>query len=265
MFSRLRHQTLGFRRFLSCSRVTRSGHNKWSKIKQKKGENDAQKGTLFGKASRDIVSAVKQGGSADPIKNILLAATLKWAKEQDIPKGNIEKALAKATQGKYKEGDRFTYEALAYSVGLIIECSTDNTNRTIHSLREILNKHKAHATPVKFMFQRKGRVSIELSEANMLEEVVDLALALGADDFDEVKSGNDVCMLKFTCPPDILASLTTRLSNRHNLKVMGSDLVYVPLEPIPDDYQERKSNLEGLVSDLAANEDVLHVWTSVDF
>lgn len=132
------------------------------------------------------------------------------------------------------------------------------------------------------MFQRKGRVSIELSEANMLEEVVDLALALGADDFDEVKSGNDVCMLKassateiksrrwqcqrqFTCPPDILASLTTRLSNRHNLKVMGSDLVYVPLEPIPDDYQERKSNLEGLVSDLAANEDVLHVWTSVDF
>jgi len=87
--------------------------------------------------------AVRSGGSADPGLNFQLAAVLKRAKEQDIPKFNIERALSKATSGSDRAGEFTTYEALAYnSVGLVIECLTDNANRTIHSIREVLTNHK---------------------------------------------------------------------------------------------------------------------------
>jgi len=98
-----------------------SGHNKWSKIKDKKGANDAQKSALYTRVNREIAIAVRTGGSVDPEKNIQLATTLKKAKEQGVPKDNIEKALANCVKSKDLTGERLVYEALAYkSVGLVM-------------------------------------------------------------------------------------------------------------------------------------------------
>ncbi|KAF8892629.1 transcriptional regulator-domain-containing protein [Infundibulicybe gibba] len=129
-------------RHLSNSVVAFSGHNKWSKIKQKKGVMDAQKGAIYGKANRDIVLAARTGGSADPVKNLALAAAIRWAKEQDVPKENIEKALAKATKGKDQGGEHLTYEALAFgSVGIIMSVHAliipANNDVPIHNIESV--------------------------------------------------------------------------------------------------------------------------------
>ncbi|KAG7452720.1 YebC-like protein [Guyanagaster necrorhizus] len=108
------------RRF-SASKVSLAGHNKWSKIKRKKGVNDASKSATISRAQRDILVAVRTGGSTDPEKNLTLAVTLRRLKELDVPKDNIERTLARASRGKDKGGDAITYEALAFgSVGVIM-------------------------------------------------------------------------------------------------------------------------------------------------
>ncbi|KAF9466399.1 YebC-like protein [Collybia nuda] len=249
-------------RSFSSSHVNLSGHNKWSKIKQKKGANDAQKGAIFGKANRDIIAAVRSGGSADPNKNLQLAAILKRAKEQDIPKENIEKALAKASQNKIISGEKFIYEAMFDSVGLIIECSTDNSNRTIHSLREILNAYSARAAPVKFMFQRKGRISIPLDtvkdDSIFLDKLVEVALEAGADDFDTIDDE-----LLFTCPTEKL-SLVEQSLIKNKANVAYSQLVYLPLELASGLSEETENNLQNLLDELDTNEDVYRVWHTLD-
>ncbi|KAJ3572492.1 hypothetical protein NP233_g3045 [Leucocoprinus birnbaumii] len=108
------------RRSFSTAQTVLAGHNKWSKIKEKKGVNDAQRGLLLSRVARDIAIAIRTGGSADPNLNSSLAAVIKKAKEQDVPKDNIERAIERA-QGKNKKGEVVTYEALSPdSVAIII-------------------------------------------------------------------------------------------------------------------------------------------------
>jgi len=152
---------------------------------------DAQKSAIYGKSSRDIVIAVRHGGSTDPEKNHALAAVLKRAKSLGVPKDNIETALRKAAGGKDKGNQNVTYEALAHgSVGVIIECLTDNTNRTLHNIRDILNTHNARFTPVGFMFQRKGCVRVGFHKMkdieSRVEALIETALEASAEDFEEL-------------------------------------------------------------------------------
>jgi len=91
---------------------------------------------------QEILIAARNGGSTDPVHNLQLAGALRRARDQGVPKENIEKALAKA-RGRDKGGESLTYEALmSNSVGIIIECVTDNPNRTFNNIREILTDHK---------------------------------------------------------------------------------------------------------------------------
>ncbi|KAF9036729.1 transcriptional regulator TACO1-like protein [Panaeolus papilionaceus] len=178
------------RRALSTSSTCFAGHNKWSKIKDKKGANDAQKSVLYARANHDISVAVRLGGSADPSKNMQLAAALKKAKEQGVPKENIEKALARATGAKDKVGDSVMYEALVDDVGIIVECATDNVNRTIHNIREILTLHNARMSSVKFMFEHKGCITVLLPEEEKdasayLDRLLEEALSWGIEDMVE--------------------------------------------------------------------------------
>ncbi|KAF8061496.1 transcriptional regulator TACO1-like protein [Lyophyllum atratum] len=260
------------RRSFSTCHVTFAGHNKWSKIKQKKGANDAQKGVVFGKAARDILMAARNGGSTDPAKNLQLAAVLKRAKEMDVPKENIEKALAKASHGKDQNAGTFIYEAMAFNtVGLIIECATDNNNRTIHNLREILNDYDAGAAPVKFMFQRMGYLSVyqvaklspESSQAEA-NELVEVALNNGAIDFDNtMDSTESASSFWFTCEPAMLQTLSSILQRfQPAWDIRDNEVRYIPLDN-PEPTSDIKSDLKTLVEELEGNEDVLRVWTSV--
>ncbi|KAI3610863.1 glucose-1-phosphate adenylyltransferase [Moniliophthora roreri] len=258
--------TLATQRYFSCSRSLLAGHNKWSKIKDRKGANDASRSAIFNKATLDILSAAKVGGSPDPEKNASLAAVIKRLKAQDVPKENIEKALVKASKAK-GTGETTTYEALACgSVGIIIECSTDNSNRTVKAMREILTPRGGHITPIGFMFQRNGVVKVVMDKSNQfdqrLEALVELALDNGSEDFETLSVGESQEEIEFSCEPSALAALTTALSESKNCHVVSSELVYRPFtaaELSPED----REKVNELIETLEANDDTVRVWTNL--
>ncbi|KAJ8514306.1 hypothetical protein ONZ45_g8143 [Pleurotus djamor] len=259
------HQTC---RSFSTSSLLLAGHNKWSKIKQKKGVMDARKGAIYGKANRDIVVAVRNGGSDDPEKNVALAAVLKRVKSQGVPKENIEAAVAKAMKSKDHGGQYLVYEALAFNtVGFIIECLTDNTNRTIHNIRGILDSHSARFAPVNYLFQREGciRVAVTPGESGSeLEGILDAALEAGASDFHEIQ-GSEANQVVFTCPTQELASVTDAVSNcQPSCELLSSELIYSPKEHDTAVDDETREKVSLLVGDLEEDDDTLRVWTSLD-
>ncbi|KIK06464.1 hypothetical protein K443DRAFT_89016 [Laccaria amethystina LaAM-08-1] len=267
-----------YKRLFSVCNPNLSGHNKWSKIKDRKGNNDLQKSLLYGNANRDILVAARAGGSADPSVNIQLSTILKKYKEQGVPKENIEKALARARRGKEKGGDSVMYEALAFnSVGLMIECLTDNPTRTIHKIRHTLTNHRhgttiplnlqgARLTPVQFMFQRRGLIELALNKSaeERIEQLIDLALTNGADDFDDIVDEDTGVLLKFSCSPLVFAQLSTAIASHTELwsEIRTSELTYVPLETV-EPSEDLKSQLNSLTEELEADEDTLRVWTTL--
>ena len=121
-----------------------SGHSKWSQIKRQKGIADAKKGQIFGKLGKIISMAAKQG--ADPATNLKLQTAIEQAKAANMPKENIERAIKRASE---KGGELFeiTVKALTkQGAGLIIEGITDNKNRTIGEIKNILAEHGAKMT-----------------------------------------------------------------------------------------------------------------------
>lgn len=137
-----------------------SGHSKWSTIKRKKGALDAKRSKIFSKLIKEITVAVKEGGGADPDGNPRLRMAIANAKGASMPKDNIERAINK---GKDKDAASFTeltYEGyLPNGIAVYIECTTDNTQRTVSNVRSIFNKSGGNLSTngsLSFMFDRKG-------------------------------------------------------------------------------------------------------------
>ena len=165
-----------------------SGHSKWATIKRKKGAADAKRGQLFSKLSRAIIVAAKEGG-ADPESNTTLANAIQKARDNSMPKDNIERAIQRGAGGA--EGD--AYESMVYEgyapggVAVITTILTDNRNRTASDLRHIFTKNGGSlGTPgsVAWQFDRKGLVLVE-REGVVEDELMELALAGGAEDISE--------------------------------------------------------------------------------
>ncbi|KAF9264888.1 YebC-like protein [Marasmius fiardii PR-910] len=263
-------RSLVIQRCFSLSRPTFAGHNKWSKIKDKKGANDASRSATYNKATLDIINAARIGGSAVPEKNPSLAVVLKRVKAQNVPKENIAKALAKANKAK-GSGETTVYEAIACnSVGIMIECSTDNTNRTVQTLREILTSRGARIAPVGFMFQRGGRVKVLLEKNQQfdeaLEKLVEIAVDNGSEDFETSTVDDNQeevgFSIQFTCEPTALSGLTTALTESKLCQVLASELAYKPVTnaELSDEEIER---VNELVEALEANDDTMRVWTNL--
>jgi len=274
MFSRvLRLQRVQPTRAFATSSSVLAGHNKWSKIKDKKGATDNQKSLLFNRASKDVIVAARIGGSADPGKNAQLAALLEKYKKAGVPKGNLDKALAKAGGGgKGGSGQSVTYEALGVAnTGFIVECLTDNPTRTIAQVREILTKHEAHITPVKFMFDRKGCVKAAIPNSlpdkdRVTEELIEEAFLVDAEDFDQqVDEDGGETIMKFFCPPEALAKVSGAIEKYSPaIQLHSSELIYHPNSEPELLKEEDAEQLQALKEVLEAEEDVLRVWTSAD-
>ncbi|KAF8201522.1 transcriptional regulator TACO1-like protein [Pholiota molesta] len=264
------------RRTFIPNNVVQSGHNKsnwqWSKIKDKKAAHDGQKSVLYARVNHEIAVAVKRGGSIDPEKNAQLAVVLKKAKEQGVPKDNIAKSLARCMKGQDRAGERFTYEALVGgSVGIIIECITDNVNRTIHNVREILATHGARMAPVNFMFNRLGCITVALDKSSdTFGGLMDIALENGATDYDEAHKLQrpEAAYFWFYCEPQDVAMLEDAITKHEETlgaKIESAEIAYVPVERSPDVDTELKEKVQELVQALEENDDTLRVWTSLDF
>ena len=154
-----------------------SGHNKWSTIKQKKGKNDAARAKVFTKIGRELIVAIRDGGSADPNVNSKLRDCIAKAKAANVPNDNIERIIKKAASSS--EGDNYesvTYEGYGPSgIAVIVEALTDNRNRTAGEVRHYFDKFGGNmGTPgcVGFMFSKKGVLVVEREDFDKDEDTV---------------------------------------------------------------------------------------------
>lgn len=178
-----------------------SGHSKWSTIKHKKGAADAKRGKIFTKLIKEITVAARMGGG-DPLSNPRLRTAIAAAKTQNMPKDNLERAIKKGTG----DMDGVNYEEILYEgygpggVAVLVECLTDNKNRTIADVRYIFNKAGGNIGTdgcVSWMFDKKGLITVDKSAADE-DTLMEVGLEAGAED---VKDEGD-CFEIITAPED---------------------------------------------------------------
>jgi len=239
-----------------------SGHNKWSKIKRKKGAADAKRSKMFSRVIKEITVAVKEGGNGDPDFNPRLRLAIANGKGVNMPKENIERAIKKALDSDSASLLQPTYEGYAPGgVAVFVECTTDNLKRTISSVRSIFNKRggsMATTGSVDFMFDRKGIFLIN-SEGKDVEELELALIDGGAEDMEEDIESNEI-------------SITVDFSDFGNMQKCLEDLNIEPLsatlERIPTtsktlSVSDAKSAL-NLIELLEEDDDVQNVFHNLE-
>ena len=167
-----------------------AGHSKWANIKHKKARVDAKRGKLFSRIAKELIVAVKLGGS-DPVTNTRLRLVLQKAKAANVPNDNIERNIKKATSTDQANFDDMTYEMYGHGgVGIICQAMTDNKNRMASDLRIATNKRGgtiAAQGAVAFQFENKGIIQIAKEDVDQ-EKLFEEVLEAGAEEFDEEES-----------------------------------------------------------------------------
>ncbi len=168
-----------------------SGHSKWSTIKRKKGALDAKRSKIFSKLIKEITVAVKEGGP-DPDGNPRLRMAIANAKGQSMPKDNIDRAINKGKDKNSASYTELTYEGyLPHGVAVYLECTTDNTQRTVSNIRAIFNKYGGSLSTngsLSFLFDRKGIFVVPKGDIDQDEFEMELIDA-GAEDLELDEDG----------------------------------------------------------------------------
>ncbi len=172
--------------------IPMSGHSKWNNIKHKKEKTDAQKAKIFTKIGKEMAIAIRAGGP-DPNVNSKLRELIAKAKANNVPNDNIDRVIKKASGA-----DAVTYEEVVYEgygpsgVAVIVECATDNRNRTASDVRHYFDKYGGNLGQigcVGYLFEDKGVIIILKEDGVDEDELMEAALEAGAADFvadDEV-------------------------------------------------------------------------------
>ena len=180
-----------------------SGHSKWSQIKRQKGANDAKRGALFTKLTREIITAARQGGG-DVEGNYRLRMAVDKARSNSMPADNIKRAIERATGAgaDAEQYEEITYEGFGPSnVAVIVATMTDNRNRTAGEIRSAFTKAGGSLTPVAWQFEQKGIISVPLN-GNDPDEVSLAAIDAGAEDVSPPDGG---ALVVTTQPTDLEA------------------------------------------------------------
>jgi YebC/PmpR family DNA-binding regulatory protein len=167
-----------------------SGHSKWSQIKRQKGANDAKRGALFTKLTREIITAARQGGG-DVDANYRLRMAVDTAKANSMPAENIKRAVERSTgtAADAEQYEEITYEGLGpANVAVIVSALTDNRNRTASEIRSAFAKAGGQLTPVAWQFEQKGLISVPLNGKDP-DEVTLAAIDAGAADVSSPDAG----------------------------------------------------------------------------
>ena len=237
-----------------------SGHSKWASIKHKKGALDAKRGKLFSKISREIIVAAKTGGG-DPDTNNRLRLAISKAREANMPADNIERAIKRGSGGL--EG--INYEETAFEgygpggVAILVQCLTDNKNRTSAEIRNILSKKDASlagAGSVSWLFEKKGLIIIDAKNTTE-EQLMDTVLDAGAED---IKNDGDAFSI-ITQPHDyenVRQALTVKKISPKSAEItmLAKNLMLV------DENSARK--VFDLVEALEENDYVQNVYSNMD-
>jgi YebC/PmpR family DNA-binding regulatory protein len=239
-----------------------AGHSKWANIKHRKQKQDKKRGKLFSKLSRKIAVAAREGGG-DPEMNADLSFAIDKAKDNDMPKDNIERAIKRGT-GELEGVDykQFTYEGYGPGgVALYLDIMSDNRNRTASEIRHILSEHGGNlgeAGCVAWMFERKGQIIIDLNSTDLDEEEVMMeAIEAGADDI-ETEDNVVTVYTKTKRFQDVKAGLKKKA-----FEFVESDLAMVPNTTIKLEKSDAKKMI-NLMEDLEDHDDIQEVYSNFD-
>ena len=244
-----------------------SGHSKWSTIKHKKAINDAKRANIFTKHAKLIEVAARGGG--DPEMNFTLRMAIDGARAVNMPKDNIERAIKRGT-GEAKDGvvlSEITYEGYGPGqISMLIQCVTDNKNRTLSDIKTILKKNKGKFVEgggVSWQFEQRGRIIVEDMDENKLEKLEMEIIESGAEDYE---LDDDVLMIytKATELNNVQKKIEEILrdDSDEELKIAEAKLIFDAKEKneISD---EELGDLENLLGLLEENDDVVDLWTSL--
>lgn len=238
-----------------------SGHSKWHNIQGRKNAQDAKRGKVFQKLSREIYMAAKSGGP-DPSGNPTLRMVMDKARVANMPKTNIERAIKKAEGNSDEHYDEITYEGYAPGgVAILVEALTDNKNRTASDVRVAFTRNGGSlgATgSVAYMFDRKGYIVIDRSTTDADEDQVLLdVMDAGGDDLETSDDAFEIYTdpKQFTAVRDALEKAGYKLAN--------AELTMIPQNttPVPADKEEQFAHLIDALED---NDDVSNVYTAAD-
>lgn len=237
-----------------------SGHSKWSTIKRQKGAADVKRGATFTKISNAITIAVKQGGGiGDPNQNPRLRLAVEMARSANMPKDNIERAIARATAKGAGELQEVTYEGFAPGgISVLVEAVTDNLNRTTPEVKSLFNRSGAvFAQPgaVGYQFQQTGEIDVA-RDGKTLEEIFMTAAELGASDIED--RGEEVGI--YTDVSNI-ARIRKGLEEA-GYAVVSSEISRKPISTISVS-GEQKDKIVNFLSNLEEMDDVQKVYSNI--
>lgn len=239
-----------------------SGHSKWHNIQKTKGAADAKRSQIFTKIAREMIVAVKQGGSGDPMNNSRLATVIAKAKAANMPNDNIKRTIDKAAGA----GSGDNYENVVYEgygpngVAIIVEALTDNRQRTAPEIRHLLDKYGKGlgATGcVSWSFDQKGVIVIEREDLDEDTVMMD-ALDCGADDMQAEEEVFEVLTM-----PETFGEVLTKLEEK------GYSFLEASVQMVPQNYVQLTDegdikNMEKLIDLVEENDDVQNLWHNWD-
>jgi YebC/PmpR family DNA-binding regulatory protein len=237
-----------------------SGHSKWSSIKHKKGAADAKRGKLFSKLSRAITVAAKEGGP-DPAANATLATAIQKAKDNSMPKDNIERAIQRGAGGG--EGESFetvTYEGYGPNgVAVFVEAMTDNRNRTAADVRNIFTRNNGklgESGSVAWIFERKGIIIVSAESVDE-DTLMTVAIEGGAEDVSQDEGSYEIV----TEPGDLMA--VRKALEDEGIGFESAELAMQPKNTVKLQESDAKKMLH-LMDALEDSDDVQEVHANFD-
>lgn len=236
-----------------------SGHSKWATIKRAKAKEDAKRGKVFTKVSKEISVAAREGG--DPAMNAKLRLLIEKAKEANMPHDNIARAIKRGT-GELGGGvlEAATYEGYGPAgIAVMVETLSDNKNRTVADIRHIFTKmggNLGENGSVNWMFARKGVITLEstgLTEDILIEKLLDYNI-------DEVSVKEETATV--TCDPHDLEAVKKEIKN-NGWKVTEAEVELVPKDLVSVTDPEQEEKVYKMLDALEENDDVQNVYANV--
>ncbi|MEO1958015.1 MAG: YebC/PmpR family DNA-binding transcriptional regulator [Nautiliaceae bacterium] len=232
-----------------------AGHNKWSKVKHIKAKEDAKKSKIFTKHVRAIMTAARQGGG-NPDNNPALRLAIERAKADSMPMSNIQRAIDKATGNL--EGvvlSEVTYEGYGPGgVAIMVECLTDNKNRTVAEIRHAFKKAGGSlgtSGSVAWMFEKKGIIVVNRSEKD--EDVMEKAIEAEAEDIKEMEE-----VLVIESMPEDFNAVLEAVNSIDGVEIIESNIQLTPIN-FSDVDDETAEKVERLIEKLEEIDDVQNV------
>lgn len=238
-----------------------SGHSKWHNIKMRKGKQDAMRGKLFTKIAREIIVAAKEGGG-NPDSNLRLRLTIQKAREASMPADNIKRAIQRGT-GEIEGAsyDEMTYEGYGPAgVAVLVQCLTDNRNRTVAELRNIFSKNGGNLGEsgcVSWMFDSKGLIQIPSDKADE-DSVMMATMDAGAEDIRTEDGTIDVF-----CSSEDFGKVRDAVSDA-GFEFTSAEITMIPKNTIKIEDTKEAARILRLMDALEDNDDVQQAHANFD-